>query len=176
MKELYCYKRTGTRGKVDSTRWEIVGWPIDSTLVDLGDGDWAMQLQDIAKGNAYNMGIRSRIGIPRGDNLRCTFRIWRDHQPLNWAALAGLLSIVTTCIGQSPNLSQVEAGFSRLRPHCPATLASAGLRVWNRFLTPARVSRRLCERLDGGHQQAARPLGARGVGQYDRGQMRMVHE
>jgi hypothetical protein len=103
-------------GRVDTNRWEVVGWPINSTLANLGNGDWAVQLQDIAKGNAYNMGIRSRFGIPRGDNLRCTFRMWRDRQPVNWNGIGGPFANRNYPAGQSPNLAQIEAGFSRYAP------------------------------------------------------------
>ncbi len=103
-------------GIVDPARWEFASWPIHSSLVNLGGGDWALQLQDIGKGNSYNMGIRSRFGILRGDNLRCTFRIWRDNQPLNWNGIAGPFVNRNFPVGQSPNLSQIEAGFSRYAP------------------------------------------------------------
>jgi hypothetical protein len=100
-------------GQVDSNRWEVVGWPINSMLVDLGRGDWAMRLRDISKGNAYNMGIRSRSGVLRGDRLRCTFRMWRDTEPLNWNGIGGPFVNRNYLAGQSPNLAQVEEGFSR---------------------------------------------------------------
>jgi hypothetical protein len=89
-------------GKVDAARWEIVGWPVNSTLVKLGDSDWALQFQDAAKANTYSMGIRSRCAMRCGDHLRCTFRIWRDNQPLTWTGIGGPFVNRNSPLGQSP--------------------------------------------------------------------------
>ncbi len=74
-------------GRIDASRWESAGLSINASLVDLGEGDWALKLEDMQ--GLYNNGIRSRAAFARGDNLRCTFRLWRKDQPLDWNGICG---------------------------------------------------------------------------------------
>jgi hypothetical protein len=100
-------------GRIDASRWEFAGLPINASLVDLGEGDWALKLEDMQ--GLYNNGIRSRAAFARGGNLRCTFRLWRKDQPSDWNGICGPFvnrNYLATDRSQ-PSLSQIEAGLTR---------------------------------------------------------------
>ena len=103
-------------GHIDTSRWEYAGMPINSSLVDLGGGDWALKLDDML-GN-YNTGLRSRAAFARGNNLHCTFRLWRKNQPLDWNGICGPFvnrNYLSRRQAQ-PSLAQIEAGLTRYVP------------------------------------------------------------
>jgi hypothetical protein len=52
-------KKDRNSDRVDTNRWEIAGWPINSALTNRGHGDWAMALEDIDRGNSYNVPMAS---------------------------------------------------------------------------------------------------------------------
>ena len=110
-------------GRIHTTRWESAGLPINASLVELGGGDWALRLEDMH--GLYNNGIRSRAAFARGNNLRCTFRLWRRNQAFDWNGICGPFvnrNYLATSQSQ-PSLAQIEAGLTRY----VATAANAGL-------------------------------------------------
>ena len=77
-------------GHIDTSRWEYAGMPINSSLVDLGGGDWALKLDDML-GN-YNTGLRSRAAFARGNNLRAPSGCGARISPWTGTAFAAPLS------------------------------------------------------------------------------------
>ncbi len=104
-------------GSVDTTQWERIGPSSHSSVVDVGGGDYALKLTD--SGASYMYGLRSWAYYERGDNMRCTFRLWRGSETLDWNVICGPFVNTNIMEGTYPALGQVEAGLMRYTPYDP---------------------------------------------------------
>jgi hypothetical protein len=111
-------------GYLDWSKWEQEG---SVSLVDIGGGDYALRLT----GSTYQDGIRSHYEIPRGDNLRCTFKLWKDDQQWNWNGVCGPWVNRDVLSGGWPALEQVEAGIMRYDQTYSAVMWGEGITSWN---------------------------------------------
>ena len=115
------------QGVIDIDKWELAGSGVDTSLTDLGGGDYALSLS----GSTYTNGIRSVVPVKRGDNARCSFMLWKDSGDWSWNSICGPWVNRNSLNGSYPTLEQVEAGLMRYNNTMVGVQWGEGITSWN---------------------------------------------